>query len=304
MKNVKVFYNEKSGNNDEDKVLKTIKDFFARPENSASKLEFINPESPEDAIRLAKKASQDQTDLVVALGGDGTINKICGGVFEGGAKPILGIVPNGTVNNLSKSLHIPQKLEDALNNLRQGEIQKFDIAKVNNDYMTSSLTLGILADIAQNVSGSEKKKFGPLAYLKDAYKVIRYNKTYRIKVKYNGKTKSLRTKLLLITMTNTIGGMQALAPTAKVDDGLIRVYSLKEINLFNILFHLNKLRRGKFDDFLEMTHFDTDHLEILTHSKKKKDNPYSRIDGDKSDPLPLDIKVYRKALTTLVPKSE
>ena len=86
-------------------------------------------------------------------------------------------------------------------------------------------------------------------------------------------------------MTDTIGGMQALAPKAKVDDGLIRVYSLKEINLFNILFHLNKLRRGKFDDFLEMTHFDTDHL-------------------DKSDPLPLDIKVYRKALTTLVPKSE
>ncbi|WP_369676371.1 acylglycerol kinase family protein, partial [Enterococcus faecium] len=81
MKNVKVFYNEKSGNNDEYKVLKTIKYFFARPENSASKLEFINPESPEDAIRLAKKASQDQTDLVVALGGDGTINKICGGVF-------------------------------------------------------------------------------------------------------------------------------------------------------------------------------------------------------------------------------
>ncbi|MFK5242341.1 diacylglycerol/lipid kinase family protein, partial [Lactococcus lactis] len=217
MKNVKVFYNEKSGNNDKDKVLKTIKDFFARPENSASKLEFINPESPEDAIRLAKKASQDQTDLVVALAGDGTINKICGGVFEGGAKPILGIVPNGTVNNLSKSLHIPQKLEEALNNLSQGEIQKFDIAKVNNDYMTSSLTLGILADIAQNVSGSEKKKFGPLAYLKDAYKVIRYNKTYRIKVKYNGKTKSLRTKLLLITMTDTIGGMQALAPKAKVD---------------------------------------------------------------------------------------
>ena len=58
MKNVKVFYNEKSGNNDEDKVLKTIKDFFARPENSASKLEFINPESPEDAIRLAKSQSR------------------------------------------------------------------------------------------------------------------------------------------------------------------------------------------------------------------------------------------------------
>ena len=304
MKNIKIFYNKKSGNNDEDKVLKTIRDFFKRPENSASKLEFINPESPEDAVRLAKKVSQEGADLVIALGGDGTINKICGGLFEGGAKPILGIVPNGTVNNLSKSLHIPQKLEEALDNLNQGEIQKFDIAKVNNDYMTSSLTLGILANIAQNVSSSEKKKFGPLAYLKDAYKVIRYNKTYRIKVKYNGKTKSLKTKLLLITMTDTIAGIQALAPRAKVDDGLIRVYSLKKINLFNLLFHLNKLRRGRFDNFLELTHFDTDHLEILTHSKKRKDNPYSRIDGDKSDSLPLDIKVYRKALTTLVPKRE
>lgn len=95
MKKVKVFYNENSGNNDEDKVLKKIKDFFARPENSDSQVDFINPESPEDAIHLAKKVSQEQTDLVIALGGDGTINKICGGVFEGGAKPILGIVPNG-----------------------------------------------------------------------------------------------------------------------------------------------------------------------------------------------------------------
>lgn len=66
---------------------------------------------------------------MVALGGDGTINKICGGVFEGGAKPILGIVPNGTVNNLSKSLHIPQKLEEALNNLSQGKIQNLILPK-------------------------------------------------------------------------------------------------------------------------------------------------------------------------------
>ncbi|EQC54197.1 hypothetical protein LLT6_10655 [Lactococcus cremoris subsp. cremoris TIFN6] len=67
MKKVNVFYNENSGNNDEDKVLKKIKDFFARPENSDSQVDFINPESPEDAIHLAKKVSQEQTDLVLLL---------------------------------------------------------------------------------------------------------------------------------------------------------------------------------------------------------------------------------------------
>ena len=53
---------------------------------------------------------------------------------------------------------------------------------------------------------------------------------------------------------------------------------------------------------MDITYFDTDHLEISTQSNKTKDIPYSRIDGDKSSPLPLDIKVYRKGLTTIVPK--
>lgn len=302
MKKVKVFYNKKSGNNDQEKVLQTIKNFFERDDNKEFELEFVNPESPKEAVALAKKASEEETNLVIALGGDGTINKICGGVFEGGGKSLLGIVPNGTVNNLSKSLQIPQKLEEALENLKEGEVRKIDIAKVNEDYMMSSLTLGILADIAANVRTSEKKKFGPLAYLKDAYKVLRYNKTYHIEVTYNGKTEHLKTKLLLITMTNTIGGMQALSPEAKVDDGLMRVYSLKEINLLKILLHLRKLRKGQFENFTEMNHFDTAHLKMATRSQRKKDIPYSRIDGDKSDPLPLEIKVYHKALTTITPK--
>ena len=71
-------------------------------------------------------------------------------------------------------------------------------------------------------------------------------------------------------MTDTIGGRQALSLDAKVDDGLIRVYSLKEINLLKILFHLNKLRKGQLEDFMEITYFDTDHLEISAQSNKNK----------------------------------
>lgn len=299
MKKIKVFYNEKSGNNDEEEVLQTIKSFFDSEENQ---LEFISPDGPKEAIRLAKKAAEERPDLILALGGDGTIDKICGGLLEANEESLLGIIPNGTVNNLAKSLNIPQDIRAALENLEQGKLQKVDMAKVNQEYMTSSLTLGILADIAQNVSSKDKKKLGPLAYFKDAYKVIRYNKSYQIELKHDGKTEQLRTKLLLITMTNTIAGMQALAPKAKVDDGLLRVYSLKKINLLKILWHLNKLRKGQFEDFSEIEHFDTNELEINPLSTKKKNIPYSRIDGDKSDQLPVKIKVYPRALTTIVPK--
>ena len=109
-----------------------------------------------------------------------------------------------------------------------------------------------MADITQNEAAQENKKFGPFAYLKDAIKIIHNNKSYRIELKYNGKTKALKTKLLLITMTDTIGGRQALSLDAKVGDGLIRVYSLKEINLLKILFHLNKLRKGQLRFFVKL----------------------------------------------------
>ncbi|TCD46210.1 diacylglycerol kinase family lipid kinase [Streptococcus sp. X16XC17] len=302
MKRIAVFYNPTSGNQDKDIVIQQMKSFFLRNGFTEENLLFVQPKSPQEAFDLAKKATLEKVDMVIPLGGDGTINKICGGVYEGGGHSVIGIIPTGTINNFAKALGIPLQLEAALENLLSGETTEFDLAKVNDTYMISSLTLGILADIAAGVTSQAKRKLGPLAYVKDAYKVIRHNKSYRIQVLHQGYTKMLKTKLLLITLTSTIAGFQVPAPDVSYNDGLIRVFSLKEIHLWKLLWHLKKIRKGQFEDFTEMYHFDTNELTIYSLSSSKRTIPFSRIDGDKSDALPLQITVFKKALKTKIPK--
>lgn len=302
MERIAIFYNQSSGHQGKEAIIAKMKEFFLSRGFQEENLHFIQPKNPEQAFDLAKKAALEKVYMVIPLGGDGTINKICGGVYEGGGHSIIGIVPTGTVNNFAKSLGIPLQLEAALENLLSGQTTTVDLAKVNDTYMVSSLTLGILADIAADVTSQAKRRLGPLAYIRDAYKVIRHNKSYRIQVRYQGYTKMLKTKLLLITLARTIAGFQVPAPDVSYDDGLIRVFSLKEIHLWKLLWHLKKIRKGQFEDFTEMHHFDTDELTIYSLSSSKRYIPFSRIDGDKSDALPLRITVYNKALKTKIPK--
>ncbi|EHJ56377.1 YegS//BmrU family lipid kinase [Streptococcus urinalis FB127-CNA-2] len=301
MKTVTIFYNPKSGQKHEE-LAKEVKSFFIENHFNEKDINIITPKSAEESFQLAKKASQNKVDIVIPLGGDGTINKVCAGVYEGGSFSKIGLVPAGTVNNFAKALDIPLNTQEALESLLDGYTQTVDMCKVNQSYMISSLTLGIMADIASHVTPEVKRKYGPLAFIKDGYRIIRRNRSYVIKLEYDQVIKIIKTKFLLITMTNSIAGRPAFSPDAKVDDGLFRVYSLKDIHFFKLLFHLKEFRKGKFDMVPEMDHFNTDHLVISPISRKKRANPFTRIDGDKSDPLPVDIKIINKAINVIVPK--
>lgn len=303
METVQIFINNKAGSAKKDKLVDSIVSFLLQHDFKKENVQVIAPNSADEAVELAKKAAQEKIDLVIPLGGDGTINKICGGVFAGGAHSTIGILPAGTVNNVAKSLQIPLELEAALQNLLQGEVRHFDLATVNQHYMISSLTLGFLADIAKNVTSAEKRKWGPLAFVKDFCTVLWNNRTYHITVKTAHHTYSLRTKYLLITMTNTIAGQAGFAPTSEYDDGILNLFSLKEIHLLKLLWHLKDLRRGKFDQLTELSHIKAHELTIEPRKKQKRYNPQSRIDGDKSDALPLHITVHKQALKTIVPKT-
>ncbi|HGA4176889.1 TPA: acylglycerol kinase family protein, partial [Streptococcus agalactiae] len=113
MKSAYIFFNPKSGK-DEQALAQEVKSYLIEHDFQDDYVRIITPSSVEEAVALAKKASEDHIDLVIPLGGDGTINKICGGVYAGGAYPTIGLVPAGTVNNFSKALNIPQERNLAL----------------------------------------------------------------------------------------------------------------------------------------------------------------------------------------------
>ncbi|MGT2887322.1 diacylglycerol/lipid kinase family protein [Streptococcus didelphis] len=301
MKSVAIFFNPKSGKK-KDNLAEEVKEALVRRGFLPEDISIIIPESADHAFSQARKVSSENIDLIIPLGGDGTISKIIGGVYEGGKHSKIGLIPSGTVNNFAKALHIPLEFDSALDNIVNGHDKKIDICKVkDHQYMISSLTLGLLADIAADVTPEEKRKFGPFAFLKDSYRILKQNRSYSIIIQNQEFKMESRTKFLLITMTNTIAGFPSFSPDALVDDGLLQVYTMKKLSFFKFLFHINEFRRGDFSKAEEISHFHCHSLELLPLTHKKSSRPRTRIDGDKSSAIPLSLEVLQKAVTVIVP---
>lgn len=301
MTTVAIFFNPNSGKKD-DLLASTVKASLITKGISESNITIIIPKSIEELFLLAKAASHNGVDIIIPLGGDGTINKVISGVYEGGAHSRIGLIPSGTVNNFAQSLDIPLDYQAAIDNIFDGQIKAVDICKVNNDYMISSLTLGLLADIAANVTSESKRKYGPLAFLKDSLRILRRNRTYSIIINEQNNTYIADLKFLLITMTNTIAGMPSFSPDAAIDDGHFQVYTMKKVSFFKFLRHRNDFYKGDFSRAREIHHFSANELSLEPTNPHRAFNPRTRVDGDKSSRLPIRLTVLQKAIQVIVPK--
>lgn len=301
MTTVAIFFNPNSGKKD-DLLASTVKASLITKGISESNITIIIPKSIEELFLLAKAASHNGVDIIIPLGGDGTINKVISGVYEGGAHSRIGLIPSGTVNNFAQALDIPLDYQAAIDNIFDGQIKAVDICKVNNDYMISSLTLGLLADIAANVTSESKHKYGPLAFLKDSLRILRRNRTYSIIINEQNSTYIADLKFLLITMTNTIAGMPSFSPDAAIDDGHFQVYTMKKVSFFKFLRHRNDFYKGDFSRAREIHHFSANELSLEPTNPHRPFNPRTRVDGDKSSRLPIRLTVLQKAIQVIVPK--
>lgn len=301
MTTVAIFFNPNSGKKD-DLLASTVKASLITKGISESNITIIIPKSIEELFLLAKAASHNGVDIIIPLGGDGTINKVISGVYEGGAHSRIGLIPSGTVNNFAQALDIPLDYQAAIDNIFDGQIKAVDICKVNNDYMISSLTLGLLADIAANVTSESKRKYGPLAFLKDSLRILRRNRTYSIIINEQNSTYIADLKFLLITMTNTIAGMPSFSPDAAIDDGHFQVYTMKKVSFLKFLRHRNDFYKGDFSRAREIHHFSANELSLEPTNPHRPFNPRTRVDGDKSSRLPIRLTVLQKAIQVIVPK--
>ena len=119
-----------------------------------------------DAVRFARTATQRGTDLIIAAGGDGTINEVVNGIARAnGSTPRLGVIPLGTANDFAKGLEIPLTIAEAFEVAVHGHAVAVDVAKVNSRCFVNVSTGGFGPDITEEASSKAKKRFGKLAYL-------------------------------------------------------------------------------------------------------------------------------------------
>jgi diacylglycerol kinase (ATP) len=116
-----------------------------------------------DARRLAREAVQQGIDVVVVVGGDGTINEVIQELA--GSETALGVLPSGTVNVWAREVGIPLDNEKARNILIDGQTRRIDLGKINDRYFLLMVGIGIDGEVTHAVEKKPAKRFGVLGYL-------------------------------------------------------------------------------------------------------------------------------------------
>ncbi|BCG61613.1 hypothetical protein PUR_50380 [Paenibacillus sp. URB8-2] len=115
-----------------------------------------------DATLFCMTACEEGYDLVVSIGGDGTLHETINGLSGQDYLPKLGIVPLGTVNDFARALQIPQDPEQAIRTLTSSRVQTIDIGRLNDRLFINVVAAGSLAESVSSVSSEDKSRLGAL----------------------------------------------------------------------------------------------------------------------------------------------
>jgi YegS/Rv2252/BmrU family lipid kinase len=195
--------------------------------------------APGDARRFAAAAVADGFDVIVAAGGDGTVNEVLNGMGEapdGFRRARLGVLPLGTVNVFARELRIPMKLEKAWEMLRRGQETTVDLGRVDyldegrpaRRYFAQLAGAGLDARAVELVSWRLKKNAGPLAYVVAGFQALA-EKQRRICA--SAGDKKVEGELVLLGNGKRYGGSFQFFPAAELADGILDACAFPRLTL-------------------------------------------------------------------------
>ena len=227
--------------------------------------------SPKDAMRLASEAIRDKFDIVVAVGGDGTINEVIQGM---GASPvILGIIPVGSGNGLARHLGISLEPEKAIRALNGMNLRNIDTASINGYPFISIAGLGFDARVANRYNKLKMRGFFGYTWI-----IVREFFRYRERefvLAFNDQQITRKALLLSVANSNQFGYNTIIAPQAKSDDGLLEIVITRKFPLGELPRILGLLFTGKIDQSPYIESYRTKEIFILRKQGKRVN-----IDGE------------------------
>lgn len=204
-----------------------------------------------EAVELAQKAADNGAELIVSVGGDGTVNEIVNGIMKSKNDPSLGIIPLGWANDFIKSTDTSSDIIEACKILIKGKIKKIDVGVINNQiYFANICGIGFDAEVA--LLANQMKSKHPNLRILSAFvyvfatvkKLLSPFSYHNVKIKFDGQ--EIHSKILFIAVGNGkfYGGRFKITPEAILDDGLLEVCVVKEMGRFKYLSIIPKVFKG------------------------------------------------------------
>ncbi|WP_062439136.1 diacylglycerol/lipid kinase family protein [Thalassobacillus devorans] len=251
-----------------------------------------------DATNFCQDACTSDFGLVVSLGGDGTLHETINGLVDQVHRPKLGIVPLGTVNDFARALNIPLDPDEAISLLASDNTKNVDIGKFNDRYFVNIVAVGAIAEATYDVTPEQKTKLGPLAYVLEGLKELTSNRTYPLTIEYDEKKWEGDSLLFLAALTRSTGGFEKLTPEARVDDGMLHCYVIKQVNMIRLASIATAILRGELKEEEDVEYFTAKRLKVSS-----QDPLVTNVDGEQGDQLPVEMEVKPSHIQVIVPEN-
>lgn len=258
---------------------------------------------PGDARLLAARAACEGFSVIVAAGGDGTVNEVVNGLgdVEGAlARCRLGVIPLGTVNVLARELRIPTAIDRAWHGIQQGRTQWLDLPEVTCEtrrgrerrHFVQMAGAGLDARAVELTEWKWKQRFGPLAYVRAGFQALAESQRT---VHVVSETERATGQWVIASNGRLYGGSFALFPQADPADGLLDVCSFPKVSLPRLPWIAAALLAGRIDRSGLTRHWRTRELRLECDQSCPL-----QIDGDLLGHLPAEICV-RQRVRIIVP---
>ncbi|HOI45583.1 MAG TPA: diacylglycerol kinase family lipid kinase [Candidatus Aminicenantes bacterium] len=260
-------------------------------------------EQPFQAIEMARTAIKDGTELVIGVGGDGTMNEIANGFYEDkviiNPETSLGIVPAGTGCDLTKSLNIPPGLKDALKVITEAPSARIDVGKVSfqsssgedsERYFLNVADFGLGGEVVRKVNEGRMQRKAS-SYVRCLISTMIQYKSKRVGIRIDGHDCGEDDFLVgAVANGRVFGKGMKIAPEAKLDDGLFDAVLVKGMKFFEFCRHGWKIFLG--------THLSHPKISLIRGRcieavPRTQESVLLELDGEQLGRLPATFEVVR-----------
>jgi YegS/Rv2252/BmrU family lipid kinase len=241
-------------------------------------------EYPGHAKDIASEAVRTGSDLVISVGGDGTVHEILNGIAGKGCA--LGIIPSGSGNDLARTLGIDLDVETAYAMIRSGVKGTIDIGLAGSRYFINIGGVGFDAEVVADMNMNMKFLRGTMAYVASVLKKLVNYRPVRLRIDIDGKIIEKTVYICAVANGRFYGGGMMLAPRANIRDGLFDICIIEDLNKWEFLKTFPKVFSG--------THVS--HPKVSMHKGKHiviegPENLFIHADGEVFGNLPADFRI-------------
>lgn len=230
----------------------------------------------------------EDTELAVVCGGDGSINYVVNSMFKKGLDVTLGIIPTGTANDFAAAIGMRRRVLRAAEQIAQGTERRVDCGCVNGNAFVNVLSFGVLTTTSQQTTDLEKHLVGKLAYIRIGTRDLLTMHSIPLVARINGEEFSTEAAMFL-AFNGRSAGQFRLAPEAKIDDGELDVLILRYDNMAKTCWSMMHYLVGGMPE--AVNYIRTDKIELLCAQRERTD-----VDGQPGPDFPLSIECLPGAL--------